>query len=164
MNLWIIRHAKSSWANVGQADFDRPLNDRGNKDGKRMIRWMRTQDERPQRIVASDAFRTRATSEFVRKGFEIPKEHVQFDHRVYEASLETLLRVVREFPGDCPSVALVGHNPGSTELINVLVGRQVIDNLPTFGVAMLDVPLPWTDVTAGCATLVALHTPKSLTD
>lgn len=164
MNLWIIRHAKSSWANVGEADFDRPLNERGTKDGKRMIRWMRAQDERPQWIVSSDAVRTRATTEFVRKGFEVPKDRVQFDHRVYEASLETLLRVIREVPNDCPSVALIGHNPGSTELINALVGRQIIDNLPTFGVAMLNVPQRWTDITTGCATLVALHTPKSLND
>ena len=46
------------------------------------------------------------------RDFEIPKDHIQFDHRVYDASLETLLRVVREVPTDCPSVALVGHNPG----------------------------------------------------
>lgn len=162
MNLWIIRHAKSSWANVGQADFDRPLNERGKKDGKRMIRWMRAQDERPQRIVSSDAARTRATTEFVIKGFEVSQDHVRFDHRVYEASFETLLKVLREVPNDCPSVALIGHNPGSTELINALVGRTVTDNLPTFGIAMLDVPVRWTDIAAGCATLVALHVPKSL--
>ena len=43
MNLWVIRHAKSSWANAHQADFDRPLNHRGTKDGKRMTLWMRAQ-------------------------------------------------------------------------------------------------------------------------
>ena len=28
MKLWVIRHAKSSWADPGQADFERPLNGR----------------------------------------------------------------------------------------------------------------------------------------
>ena len=51
MNLWIIRHAKSSWADPGQADFDRPLNARGMKDGKRMMRWMRGQAASPQCVV-----------------------------------------------------------------------------------------------------------------
>ena len=30
LNLLLIRHAKSSWANPSLGDFDRPLNDRGN--------------------------------------------------------------------------------------------------------------------------------------
>ena len=30
--LLLIRHAKSSWDDPSQNDFDRPLNKRGNKD------------------------------------------------------------------------------------------------------------------------------------
>jgi phosphohistidine phosphatase len=34
--LFLIRHAKSSWADTLQQDFDRPLNDRGNRDAPMM--------------------------------------------------------------------------------------------------------------------------------
>ena len=36
--LIIVRHAKSSWANADQPDFERPLNDRGNKDAPEMAK------------------------------------------------------------------------------------------------------------------------------
>ena len=163
-NLWVIRHAKSSWADPGQADFDRPLNERGKKDGKRMIRWMSEQAQKPRWIFSSDAARTRATAEFVRKGYSVPAEHLLFVHRIYEASPETLLDVVREISDDCPSAALVGHNPGSSEFVNAMAGERVIDDLPTFGIALLQVPSRWLDARWGCAKLVALHVPKDLRD
>ena len=164
MNLWIIRHAKSSWADPGQADFDRPLNTRGLKDGKRMMRWMQAQARRPESIVSSDAARARATAEFVRDGFSVAPDRLLFDHRLFHASPGTLLEVVRELPDDCPSIALVGHNPGSTEFVNAMVGKVVIDDLPTFGIALVTLPRRWLDARFAAATFVALQTPKALSD
>lgn len=162
MNLWVIRHAKSSWATEGQSDFDRPLKGRGEKDGKRMIRWMRDQDSRPQQIISSDAARTRATAEFVREGYGVPTDRVRFDHRLYAASVEVQLAVLREVPESVTSIALIAHNPESTDFVNALVGEKVIEKLPTLGIAMLHVPVPWPDASFGCAKFIALHTPKAL--
>src|SRR4051812_34542666 len=92
--LWVIRHAKSSWAEPKQRDFDRPLNGRGEKDGKRMVGWLRTQATRPTWIVSSDAARARATTQFVREGCEVAADCVLFEHRLYEASPDTILQVV----------------------------------------------------------------------
>jgi phosphohistidine phosphatase len=164
MNLWVIRHAKSSWADESQQDFDRPLKRRGQKDGKRMISWMREQDAKPQQIISSDAARTRATAEFVREGFGLPADRLRFDHRLYAASVDVQLAVLREVPQGVAAVALVAHNPESTEFVNALVGQQVIEKLPTFGVAMLNVRVPWSEATLGCATFIALQTPKALRD
>jgi phosphohistidine phosphatase len=162
MKLWVIRHAKSSWADPGQPDFERPLNGRGKKDGQRMALWMKGERERPQCIVSSDAARARATAEYVCAGYSVPADHLLFEHRLYEASPVTIRDVVREFSEACASAALVGHNPGSTDFVNAMVGKQVVDQLPTFGIALLDVPAPWTDVRFGTARFVALYTPKSL--
>lgn len=164
MNLWVIRHAKSSWANAGQADFDRPLNERGNRDGKRLIAWMQVQNDPPQRIISSDAVRARATTDFVRVGFRLPDDRLQFDHRLYEASVETIFEVVCGIPDNCPSAALVGHNPGSTDFVNAMVGTRVVDALPTFGIALLTLPPRWRDARPGCARLALLHSPKALHD
>jgi phosphohistidine phosphatase len=164
MKLWVIRHAKSSWDDPSQADFDRPLSSRGRKDGNRMIKWMREQRLRPNRLLSSDAVRARATTEFVRNGYEIAAHDVNFDHRLYLAEPETILDVVRELPEDCTSVALVGHNPGSTEFVNAMMGGGAIAELPTFAVALLDLPGRWADTKFGTASLVALQTPKQLRD
>lgn len=164
MKLWVIRHAKSSWADPGQADFERPLNGRGKKDGQRMALWMNGEPERPNWIISSDAERARATAEYVRAGYSVPIDHLLFEHRLYEAAPVTIRDVARRLPNDCAAAALVGHNPGSTEFVNAMVGKHVIDQLPTFGIALLDVPEPWADLRFGNARLVALHTPKSLRD
>jgi phosphohistidine phosphatase len=164
MNLWVIRHAKSSWADPSQMDFDRPLNDRGKKDGKRMVKWMRQQSARPSRLISSDAVRARATTEFVRTGYEIEAHSVNFDHRLYLAEPPTILDVIRELPDDCASVGLVGHNPGSTEFVNAMVGDEVADDLPTFAIVLLELPPRWSDAQFGRATFVEIQTPKKLRD
>ena len=43
--LLLIRHAKSSWADFEQKDFDRPLNDRGKKDAPAMAKRMRKEKD-----------------------------------------------------------------------------------------------------------------------
>jgi len=162
INLWLIRHAKSSWADEGQSDFDRPLKRRGERDGKRMMRWMHNQDARPEQIISSDAARAKATADFVREGYGVPTDRVRCDHRLYAACVDVQLAVLREVPDSVASVALVGHNPESTEFVNALAGARVIEKLPTLGIAMLIVPVPWSEVSFGCATFIALQTPKSL--
>ena len=161
MNLWVIRHAKSSWADDDQPDFVRPLKRRGEKDGKRMIRWMREQHARPEQIISSDAARAKATAEFVREGYGVT-DRVRFDHRLYAASVDVLLAVLREVPASATSVALVAHNPEATEFINALAGAHVVEKLPTLGIAMLMVRVPWSEASLGCATFIALQTPKLL--
>ncbi len=163
MQLWVVRHAKSSWADPGQRDFDRPLNERGLKDGKRLVRWIGALTERPGFICSSDAMRARLTAEYVREGCG-PTTQLVFEHRIYEASTETLLEVVRGFPSNCPSAALVGHNPGSTEFVNRMVGKSVIDNLPTLGIAVLELAVDFADARFGCARLLQLYSPKTMRD
>ena len=158
----MIRHAKSSWADPGQADFDRPLDERGRKDGKRVARWLRASKEHPAFVCSSDAARARATAEFVRDGSDLPKTALVFEHRIYEATTTTLLDVVHGLPDNCPSAALVGHNPGFTEFVNRMIGEAMIDSLPTLGIAILDLGVAFADARFGCAQLVQLHSPKSL--
>jgi phosphohistidine phosphatase len=161
-NLWVIRHAKSSWADRGLTDFERPLNERGLKDGERMVRWMRKQDLRPQWLVSSDARRARATAAYVRDGYRIDEQRFLLDHRLYEPTPESVLDVLRELPPGCPSVALVGHNPGFSDFVNAMVGAATIEQLPTFGIAVLEAPLPWVNLRFGLARLVERYTPKGL--
>ncbi len=127
-----------------------------------MIRWMQQQDERPEQIVSSDAARAKATADFVREGYSVPTDRVRFDHRLYAACVDVQLAVLREVPATAASVALVAHNPESTEFVNALAGEHLIEKLPTLGIAMLTVPVPWSEVSLGCATFVALQTPKIL--
>ena len=160
MNIWIIRHAKSSWAERHQTDFERPLNRRGERDGITMVRWLGEQDAPAEWIWSSDAKRALATSSFIEQAFGQAK--VVADHRLYLADPDTHLTVLKETPDALHSVALVAHNPGLTYLVNLLGATQVTDNLPTFGVARFSYDGQWADLEFGRATLENLVSPKRL--
>ena len=58
LNLMLLRHAKSSWAETGQTDLDRPLNERGKRAAAAMGRYMASNGLVPQRVLCSPARRT----------------------------------------------------------------------------------------------------------
>ena len=161
MRLWLIRHAKSSWANAKLRDFDRPLNDRGERDGPAMQAWLARQSFGPELIRTSDAARARATAAFVHAAF--PAAELLADHRLYGAPPEMMADIVRETPPEIESLALVAHNPGLTQWCNLLAGRrQTIDNLPTFGAALLQWDGGPDALAPSAASLEILSSPKTL--
>ena len=162
MKLWLIRHAKSDWHSGAARDFDRPLNDRGERDGPRMAAWLAAQDAPAEWIWTSDAVRALATTRFVADGFAAAGPRIVEEHRLYNAPPETILDVIRSTPPDVTAAAVIAHNPGMTQALNLLAGETVTVNLPTFGVARLDVPATWQDVTFGTATVELTMRPKAL--
>ena len=53
--LYLVRHAKSSWKDMGLADFDRPLNKRGKNDAPFMGEKLKEQIPRQQFDIAIQA-------------------------------------------------------------------------------------------------------------
>jgi len=162
MKLWLIRHAKSDWGDPARSDFDRPLNRRGRRDGPRMQSWMAAQEHPATWIWSSRAARARATAEFVAAAFAASSPTIVEDRRLYLAAPETLLDVLRETPAPEFSVALIAHNPGMTQLVNLLAGTAVLDNLPTFGIVRFDVQDSWSQLRFGGASLDLIMSPKRL--
>lgn len=112
--LILMRHAKSSWNDITQADHDRPLNDRGRKSAKVMGDWLRAQGHVPEAAISSSSQRTGET--FHGLGFDIP---VQFTRTLYHAGPEVMMDVLRQ--QDAGTVLMLGHNPGIADFANRLV-------------------------------------------
>jgi|TARA_B100000315_G_scaffold206686_1_gene201105 phosphohistidine phosphatase len=153
-HLWLIRHAKSSWSDLRQADFDRPLNERGMRDGPRMQRWLHEQPNAAQWIWTSDAARALATAKFVHAAW--PWAQLVREHALYHADPRRILEVVHSTPAGVSRVAVVAHNPGMTWAVNQLAGERVIGNLPTFGAAHFAI------IEDQQPTLEAIMSPKRL--
>ncbi len=131
--LFLIRHAKSSWDDPTLADFDRPLNKRGREDAPLMGRFLKKSGIKPDLIVSSPAKRAKKTARIVAEELGYNKDDILFVDGIYEASLQSLIYTVCGFPDEAKRVMLVGHNPGITELANAL-GDVAIDNVPTAGI------------------------------
>lgn len=160
-SLWVIRHAKSSWANAGEADRVRCLNARGEKNGEQMSDWF-SQYSPLDCLLVSSATRAQATATYVARGFRTHKNQHIIDERLYLADVDTLYDVLNELPDDIQVAAVVAHNPGLTHLVNSLGASSITDNLPTLGCVMFEFEGSWLDLRPSKASLVTLMTPKKL--
>lgn len=161
--LLVQRHAKSSWKHPELSDHDRPLNKRGKRDAPRMGRLVAAQGLRPDVVVSSTARRARRTAEEVARhaGCE---GAVQLDRRLYLASPDEIVDVVRGVAGSARRVMVVGHNPGLEDLVARLAGRR--ETLPTAALAALHLSIrSWTELTASTAgDLAGPWRPRELPD
>jgi phosphohistidine phosphatase len=158
--LVLVRHAKSSWDHPGLADFDRPLNARGERNAPEMAARLAQRLPRPDLILTSPARRALETARIVAHALGPQAPPLREEPRIYEASTQALLDLLSRLDPGLSSVVLVGHNPGLTDLCNTL-GDADIGNIPTAGVADLDLELgDWSEIHPGCGTLRTFDYPK----
>jgi len=158
--LFLVRHAKSSWDDPDLADHDRPLNKRGKRDAAAMAQRVSHRPGRPELIVTSPATRARRTAEAMAATLGVEPESLVVDPRAYDATVRSLLEVIRSLDDRFARVMLVGHHPGLSDTINALTDAN-IEKMPTCSVAEVRVEVSsWADVREGGAALIELLTPK----
>lgn len=158
--LLLCRHAKSSWKDITLEDIDRPLNKRGKRDAPEMGRRLAAGGIKPDMIISSPARRARKTARQLAKLTGFGKKNVILLREVYAASANELLAIVREFDDAASVVFVVGHNPETTVLANML-GDLDIDNVPTCGVVALDFAVDsWQQIGETKGTLVFFDYPR----
>ncbi|MFM2000122.1 MAG: phosphohistidine phosphatase [Bacteroidota bacterium] len=157
--IHIIRHAKSSWADEGMRDFDRPLNDRGERDAPAMAKRLQSRIGKVDLIVASPAKRTTLTSRFFCDAFNYSKENVKFIPTIYEAPLQALIEAVNNLPDSANEVLFIGHNYGVSHLVQYLTDENV--DMPTCAIASIQLDIEqWSWVTRLSGRLVEYDYPK----
>lgn len=158
--LYLFRHAKSSWDDPYLDDFARPLSKRGQKSAPLMGQVMKERGVRPEVILCSPARRTEQTAALALKSARIKADPV-FDSRVYLASAATLLNILAELDDDLNSVLLIGHNPGMSDLLELLTG--VTDQFPTAALAAISLNTErWPELKQRCGRLEWILRPKEL--
>ena len=166
--LVLMRHGKAAWPE-GVPDHRRPLAPRGHEAVPRMAAHLAGQGWVPERVVVSDARRTRETYGLFAPVF--PDCEGEFDNRLYDARPSEILDVVHETAETVGVLAVIGHNPGLHELAANLAdrashatepGRRLASRFPTSSVALLEFSGRWADLGPGRARLVAFVTPRLL--
>lgn len=157
--LTIIRHAKSSWDDPNQRDFDRPLNSRGLQAAPLMGRELKARGFAPDLIVSSPAIRALSTAKIIAELLGYSEARIETDRAIYEATVPELLAVVRALPPAHNHVMLFGHNPGFQELAIHLTNKP-LPKMPTCGVVDLDYPGQWAEWGSAPATRRAFLFPK----
>jgi phosphohistidine phosphatase len=162
--LILTRHAKSSWAEPGLRDLDRPLNKRGRRATGLIGRWLDKHGYLPDQALVSSARRTQETWAGI-VAVVGPRE-TRYLPELYHAGADTLLDIVQRAP-DVPCVLLLGHQPGIGAFATRLLAETPADadfaKYPTGATAVIDFDAPaWPEVTWGTGRLVAFVAPRSL--
>jgi phosphohistidine phosphatase len=156
--LYVLRHAKSSWDDAELADFDRPLNERGELTAPFMGEFMAANGFEPQAIVSSPAMRARETARLAQSAGHFTADIIH-DERIYEASPRTLQTVASSIDDQFESAMLVGHNPGMEGFVRLLTGRS--EEMPTAALAVIDLDIErWSDIDSGLGSLRRVVRPK----
>ncbi len=158
--LYLIRHAKSSWDDPTLSDFERPLNKRGQRDALFMGQRLHTYHVSPDIMITSPAKRAWTTAQIIAENIEYSRQQILLKNTIYDASIKTLLHVIRQFPDSAGQVMLFGHNPGLTILTESLTDT-VVDNIPTCGIFCIDFDTAcWKEVHVGNGKKVFFDYPK----
>lgn len=157
--LYLVRHAKSSWREEGLADMDRPLKGRGVRDAYNTSFWLESQGYLPDLILSSPATRALHTALIFSKSLHYSFSDIAITASIYEASTADLQNVVQEINDQYNNVFLFGHNPTITDFVNKCIDHR-IDNVPTAGVACLKFNVSqWSEIDSK-ADLVFFDYPK----
>lgn len=158
--LYLVRHAKSSWADPGMRDFDRPLNERGMRNAPFMAGMFKQRGEPVDMLVSSPANRAISTARFFAKELGVRPEQLREEPGIYEAERSKLVRIVNALPDGAERVMLFGHNPGFSEVLEYL-SESGSGDMPTCAIARIDLLVDaWSAVGKSTGTLVWLDYPK----
>lgn len=169
--LYLLRHAKSSWDDPTLQDRERPLSKRGRKAAAAMAKWMRSREIVPDLVLVSSARRTMETLEALEPWNPAPT--VKVKDSLYHATAPEMLDMLRAVEKSTRTVLLVGHNPGLHDLAVALAGgegqaeiddltRRMANAYPTGALARFAVDGPWSKIEeAVCLTDFVI--PRDLT-
>jgi phosphohistidine phosphatase len=157
--LYLLRHAKSSWADPSLADRDRPLAPRGRRNAAVLAARLARAPIAPDLVLCSPALRARETLAAIGDALP-PDAETRVEERLYGASADELAALLAELPGAVRAVLLIGHNPGIEELAGLLDPRVAHEPVPTAALLTVELDGPFAAVGAGRARLVGRVVPR----
>lgn len=157
--LLVIRHAVAHERDTERwpDDDDRPLTRQGVKKFRRVSAVLGKLVPKPDEVLCSPLVRTRQTAKILRKVAEFPRFKRCRALRP-EAPTDRLIKELARCSGRC--VAIVGHEPGLSVLLSVLLGVEDRRNrwrMKKGALAWLKINGP---LKKGTATLVAYLPPR----
>ena len=135
-DLILVRHAKSSWRDPSLDDHSRPLNKRGKRDAPEMGDRLARRGYDPHLLISSSAVRAVETARTIAGKLGYSRKRIRVEKLLYLSGVDVLLEVIRGVDATVQTLMLFGHNPGFTDLANLLGPRDIF-NMPTCGVLHL---------------------------
>ena len=156
--LFLLRHAKSSWASNHLSDFDRPLNNRGRTNAMDLGELFFEKKLKIDCVLCSPSARTKETFDIIQSISNFALDH-KFIDSIYHSSIGNLIEILSQINLETASVMIVGHNP-SIHLLTELLANQTIDKFPTCTLAQIKIMDSWDKLRKHQNKLIHFRKPK----
>lgn len=158
-----MRHAKSSWDTPNLKDFDRPLNNRGERDAPKMGAYLNGLQLIPDYIFCSPAKRTRSTLSHITNQITILQKDIEFAENLYFKGLKAYIHTLKNTRKSISTVMVIGHNPMTEDAQQYLAKNPVSKPFKTATIACLEANISdWEKLDKDCCTLKWMIGPKDL--
>lgn len=167
--LLLVRHAKSSWADPLQKDFDRPLNHRGELAAKQVGKWLASAQLLPDQVILSAARRCQQTWECASEDLSgVTADPPQED--LYGTNRSGLVSAIRSARPEADRLLVLNHEPTISQVTEWLAEpgaaldcTRAFQKFPTAAVAVLEFPTgSWVDIARGTGRFTRFICPKDL--
>ena len=122
LNLYVMRHSKSSWNDHNISDFERPLSSKGRKDIKFIIKFLKIKKIKFDFAYVSSSKRTKETFKLLKKKIKIKKEI--FTKKLYLSNEDKIFNIIKKTKNNYKSILLVNHEPTCKNLVNKLIKKN----------------------------------------
>ena len=159
--IYILRHAKSSWDNINLADFDRPLAKKGIDDAKKLCSFLKKHKFNAAKVICSNAKRAKETFDLTADGFQFLIDDATYTDELYFGNIDTVIEKIKETEEELKNILIVGHNPTLHYLVESLT-NQPIDRFTTCNLAIISHDGEWISLNSQQCRLKSLTKPKEL--
>lgn len=158
--LFLVRHATANEAEKGRKDSERELSPKGYQDATRLGYHLLEQQQVIDLMLVSTAQRARSTAEILAEQMHYG-ERIDHSDELYQASVRSVLSLINQQSEAVRRLMIVGHNPTLTYLMEYLTG-EAVNGLVPGGLFLLQIPVPWAEVSQQTATLDTYLDPEQL--
>lgn len=120
IQLYVMRHAKSSWYDGNLIDHERPLSKKGKKDAKKVCEFFVKKRIYFDYLILSTSKRTKKTAKIIFSKIKKPKKII-ITKKIYLKSENVILNLLKKIPFNYKKVLLINHDPAVKNLSKALI-------------------------------------------
>ena len=122
LNLYVMRHSKSSWNDHNINDFERPLSNRGKKDIKLIIAFLKKKKITFDLAYISSSRRTKQTFKILKNNISCKK--IIYSKKFYLCSESFILNTIKNIKKKYKNILIVNHEPCCKNLVLKLIRKN----------------------------------------
>ena len=163
LNLYVMRHSKSSWNDHNINDFERPLSNRGKKDIKLIIAFLKKKKITFDLAYISSSKRTKQTFKILKNNINCKK--IIYSKKFYLCSESFIINTIKNIKKKYKNILIVNHEPCCKNLILKLIKKNKLSfiskKFSTSAIAKLVFSIEnWENLKNYSGNLTLFKTPK----